>query len=106
MYKLKADAPADGVDQLSKSLFVPMMEKLLADGTLHEYEIDTQAIHTMAPGTFWIVYVTANADGLDKVNSAVRDALKTSPLGGPAMDSMVDYSAHRDELARTVATFK
>jgi hypothetical protein len=105
-YKLKADAPDDAVDQLSKNLIVPTMEKLLADGTLHEYEIDTQAVHTEAPGTFWIFYIAANTEGLDKVNAAIRESLKANPLAGPGFSSMVDFSAHRDGLARTVATYK
>jgi hypothetical protein len=105
-YKLKPDAPDEAVDTLSKNLIVPMMEKLLADGTIHEYEIDTEAIHTEAPGTFWVFYIAANAEGLDKVNAALRDALKANPLGGPAFGSMVDFTPHRDYLARTNATYK
>ena len=105
-YKLKADAPDDAVDTLSKNLFVPLFEKLLADGSIYEYDIDTQAIHTEAPGTFYIFYITPNAEGLDKVNAAIRDALKAAPLGGPAFNSMVDFAPHRDQLARTNATFK
>jgi hypothetical protein len=105
-YKLKADAPDDAVDQLSKNLIVPMMEKLLAEGTIHEYEVDTQAIHTEAPGTFYIFYIGANAEALDKVNAAIRASLKANPLGGPAFGSMVDFTPHRDELARTNATYK
>ena len=49
-YKLKADAPDDAIDVLSKNMIVPLMEKLLADGTIHEYEVDSQAIHSQAPG--------------------------------------------------------
>ncbi len=105
-YKLKADAPDDAVDMLSKNLLVPLLEKQLAAGNIHEYEIDTEAIHTDAPGTFWIFYLAANADGLDKVNAAVRDTLKANPLGGAAFNSMVDFTAHRDYLARTDATYK
>ena len=105
-YKLKADAPDDAVEMLSKNLVVPLMERMLADGTIHEYEIDTEAIHTEAPGTFWIFYITANADGLDKVNAALRETLKANPLGGPAFNSMVDFIQHRDYLARTNATYK
>jgi hypothetical protein len=105
-YKLKPDAPDDAVETLSKNLAVPLLEKLLADGTIHEYEIDTQAIHTQAPGTFLIVYIAASAEGLDKVNTALQDALKASPLNGSAFGSMTDSSAHRDELARTNATYK
>ena len=105
-YKLKPDAPNDAVETLSKNLFVPLMEKLLADGTIHEYEIDTEAIHTEAPGAFWILYIAANAEGLDKATAAVLQAQKSNPLGGPAFYSMVDFTAHRDLLLRSNATYK
>jgi hypothetical protein len=106
VYKLKADAPDDAVDQLSKNLICPIMEKLLADGTIHEYEVDTQAVHTEAPGMFFIFYIAANAEALDKVSAAIRDGVKANPLSGPAFSSMTDLSAHRDELAKTNCTYK
>ncbi len=105
-YKLKADAPESAVDMLSKSMIVPLMEKMLADGTIHEYEVDTEAIHTEAPGTFWVFYIAANAGGLDKVNAALRESLRANALGGPAFGSMVDFTPHRDYLSRTNATYK
>lgn len=105
-YKLKPDAPDDAVDTLSKNLVAPLLEKLLADGTLHEYEIDTQAVHSEAPGTFFIIYVAVNPAGLDRVNAAIQASLKAQPLDGPAFSSMVDYPAHRDELVRTDGTYK
>jgi hypothetical protein len=106
MYKLKADAPDNAIETISKNLIVPIMEKMLADGAIHEYEIDTEAVHTGAPGTFWISYIAANSEGIDKVNAAVREAQKTNPMGGTAFGSMVDYSQHRDYLVRTDATYK
>jgi hypothetical protein len=106
VYELKPTAPNDAVDTLSKNLFVPVMEKLLADGTIHEYEVDTEAIHTTDPNTFWIAYIGANAEALDRVNDAVRDAVKANPLSGPAFGSMIDFTPHRDYLARTDATYK
>jgi hypothetical protein len=105
-YKLTKDAPDDAVETLSKNLVVPLLEKLLADGTIHEYEIDTQAIHTQAPEMFLIVYIASSTEGLDKVDAAVRDTLKANPLAGPAFGSMTDSTAHRDELARTNGTYK
>lgn len=105
-YKLKADAPNDALAMLSKNLIVPLMEKMLADGTIHEYEVDTEAIHTEAPDSFWVFYIAANADGLDKVNAALRERMKSNPLGGPAFGSMTDSSAHRDYLSLTNATYK
>jgi hypothetical protein len=94
------------VETLSKNLIVPLFEKLLADGTIHEYEVDVEAVHTQSPGTFWIFYLAANAEALDKVNTALRDTLKASPLDGPAFSSMTDSEVHRDYLVRTTATYK
>jgi hypothetical protein len=105
-YKLKQEAPDDATQSLSKHMLVPLLEKLLADGTIVEYEVDTEAIHTQAPGTFWVFYMTPNAEGLDKTNAAIREALKANPLHGPAFSSMVDFSEHRDYLSRTTATYK
>lgn len=105
-YKLKPDAPDEAVAMLAKNLIVPLLEKQLADGTIYEYEIDTEAIHTEAPGGFWIFYIAANADALDKVSAAVRANLKANPLGGEAFNSVVDFSAHRDYLSMTNATYK
>jgi hypothetical protein len=105
-YKLKADAPNDAVETLSKSLFVPLMEKLLADGTILEYEIDTEAIHTQDPASFWVIFIATNADGLDKFNAALRAANKTSPLAGPVIGSMVDFIPHRDYLSSSTGTYK
>jgi hypothetical protein len=106
VYKLKADAPDDAVSLLSKNLVVPLLERLLSDGTIVEYEIDTQAVHTSTPGYFLIVYVSQSADGFDKVNAAVESAIKANPLGGDAFGSMTDFTAHRDELLRTNGTWK
>jgi hypothetical protein len=105
-YKLKPDAPPNAVEMLSRTLMVPFFEKLLADGTIHEYEIDTEAIHTEAPGAFWVFYLATNAESLDKVDAALRQTLGTNPLGVPAFLSMVDFAAHRDYLVRTDATYK
>jgi len=106
IYQLKPDAPDDAVEMLSKTLVVPLMEKLLADGTIAEYEIDTQAIHTDEPGIFAIVWIPVNNAAVDKVNAALRTAMAEQPLGGPAFLSMIDYSKHRDELWRGSGVYK
>ena len=105
-YKLKAEAPDDALEMLSKTTIVPLLEKLLADGTLVEYEIDTEAVHSEAPGKFFIFLIAANAEAIDKFRAAQQQAIKSSPLFGPAFDSMTDYTGHRDTLARTNATYK
>jgi hypothetical protein len=106
MYKLKPDVPEHAIEALSKSYLVPLLEKLLADGALVEYEIDTEAIHTEAPGTFWVDVIAPTADGLDKLNAALRDRAKANPLGGSAFESMVDLATHRDSLSSSTVTYK
>jgi hypothetical protein len=106
-YKLKPDAPRDAVDTLSRNLLVPLLEKLVADGTLLQYEIDTEAVHTHAPpGSFWILSLAANAEAIDKINAAVHDAEKSNPLGWAAFDSMVDSTQHREYMALANASYK
>ncbi|MBV8851944.1 MAG: hypothetical protein JOY91_01025 [Sinobacteraceae bacterium] len=106
VYKLKADAPNDAIEILSKSFITPMFEKLLGDGTVQAYQIAEQASHAADPGLFYVFYVTPKAEGLDKVNAALGEAIKGNALAGPAFGSMVDFSQHRDELARGDSVFK
>ena len=106
IYKLKADAPNNAVDLLSKSFIVPLLEKLLADGAIVEYEVDVESIHTESPDMFFIDVIARNADGLDKLNAALAGANNSDPLGRQAFGLMVDSSAHHDALMRTNATYK
>ncbi|HXZ33993.1 MAG TPA: hypothetical protein VEH30_17075 [Terriglobales bacterium] len=105
-FKLKADAPSDALDVLSKNLLVPLLEKMMAEGAVHEYEIDTEAYHRQPVSNFCIFEIVANAEALDKVGAAVRESFKSNPTYGPTFDSMVDWTGHRDELTRTNATYK
>lgn len=105
-YKLKPDAPNNAVETLSKSFIAPLLEKLMADGTVQAYQVAEEAIHTADPAMFFIFYITPNSQGLDKTNAALRAALGENALAGPAFASMVDASAHRDDLGRANATFK
>jgi len=105
-YRLNAGAPDDAVEVLSKNIFVPLFEKLLSDGTLIEYQVDVEAEHTEAPDTFWISVVTANAEGLDKVNASIGEIFNANPLVGPTFFADVNFAAHRDYLYRTEATYR
>jgi hypothetical protein len=106
LYQLKPDAPDDAVSTLSETVVVPILEKLLADGTILEYEVDTEAIHTDAPGMFAIVYDTPQPEGVDTARAAIRAAQKDNPLIGPSFDSFIDYTQHRDELLKGNGAYK
>ncbi len=106
MYRFKDDAPDDALDNLAQHVVVPILEKQIGDGTILEYEIDTMAIHTAAPGMFAIVYVTPTPEGIDTVQKAVIDSAKEHPLSFQAFDSYTKDSAHRDELYESEGTYK
>ncbi len=105
-YKLKESAPDNAYDSICGEVVAPLLEKMLADGTIVEYEIDTAAVHTSAPGTFMIVTVSKSPDDVDKLNAAIVAAIKASPLEGVAFSALTVAKDHRDELALGQATFK
>lgn len=106
LYKFKSTAPDDALDTLCKNLIVPIIEKALADGSIAEYEIDTEAMHSDAPGLFYISYIAAKSEGIDKVSTAIRDAVKATPLSGSSFAAMTEASEHRDFILRTNASYK
>jgi hypothetical protein len=85
-YKLKPDAPDDAMRRLS-SLLVPLFEKLLADGTIVEYEIDRESVHN-TDSRPQLVFLTPSAEYLDKLNASVDTAIDENPLIGLALASM------------------
>jgi hypothetical protein len=106
IYKLKPEAPPNAVDTLSKNFFAPLLQKMLAGGSIFEWETDTYADPKDAPGTFLIAYLSATAEGLEKAASAMRETLKSRPPKGPAFDSLVDVGASRDVVVRSYAAYK
>jgi len=106
VYNLKKDASEDALSNLSKNLVGPILDKLLADGTIVEWEVDTQAVHTGPETEFLIVYLTPTAEGLDKVQAAIREAEAANPLIGSAFDSVVDAAGHSNEVLRSNVTYK
>lgn len=105
-YELKPDASGDALETLSQNVMAPFMEKMFADGTILEYEIDVMAVHSGAPGTFWVSWVTPTPEGVDKVNGALAETLKAEPMIAPAFGSATKGSAHRDELLFSEGAYK
>jgi hypothetical protein len=106
IYKIKPDAPADAADQLSKNFFAPVLEKMLADGAIFEWETDTYADPKNSPGTFLIAYLSAKGEDLEKTNKAVQERLQSHLPKAPALDSLIDVKAIRDVVVRSYAVYK
>ena len=106
--KLKPDAPDahDAVRALS-SFYVPVFEKMLADGIIVEYEIDREMIHTTdSRAQIHFSFVMPSAEGLDKFQDALGVAIDQNSLIGPAFGSMtVNFTEHFD-FVKVNASFK
>jgi hypothetical protein len=105
IYKIRPDAPADAVDQLSKYFFGPVLEKMLVDGAIFEWETDVYDNPKNSPGTFLIAYLSEKSEDLEKTNKAVQERLKSSLPNGP-LDSLIDMKAITDVVVRSYAVYK
>jgi hypothetical protein len=107
-YKLKPDAPdADDAVRTLSSFYVPVFEKMLADGTIVEYEIDREMIHTTdSRAQLHFSFVMVSAEGLDKFNAALGAALDANSLIGPAFGSMMVNFTPQADFVQVNATYK
>jgi len=87
-------------NEVEKNTFVPVFEKLLADGVVTSYGMDTEDFHTQKIGLAVFHFTVPDADGLDKVDKALDEAFDKSPTIGPAFRSLVEREGHRDFLDR------
>jgi len=106
-YELKPGSdPNDAIQALS-TFDVPLFEKLLADGTIVEYEIDRELIRkTDSPAKFVYLVVTPSLEGLDKLTAVVRAAVSENPLLGPAFASMTVNQTPQIDILQVNATYK
>jgi hypothetical protein len=106
-YKLKPDNDANGGIPALASFWVPLFEKLLADGTIVEYEIDRDLVNsTESVGQFILVFVTPNAEGRDKYIATYNAALYKNALLAPAKASILFDETPHDEWVRVNATYE
>ncbi len=91
---------SDPDGKIMKATMIPLLEKLLADGALHGYQIDEETIHSADPGAFFIAIIANGPEGIDKFNAAIDEAEKTNPAGWAGFGSTIDFAGHRDMLAR------
>jgi DNA-binding Lrp family transcriptional regulator len=85
--------------ELNKSAFVPILEKLLAEGTITSYGELTEDYHTGKLGTVYDYITVPDAASLDKANKAFDDAF-ANPAIGDAIRALTEHDGHRDYLTR------
>ncbi len=91
---------SDPDGKIMKATMVALLEKLLADGALHGYQIDVETVHSADPGGFYVVIVANGPEGIDKFNTALDESEKNNPAGWAGFGSTIDPAGHRDTLAR------
>jgi hypothetical protein len=97
-WKYKAGA-SDPDGKIMKATAVALLEKLMADGALHGYQIDQEVIHSSDPNQFHMAIVTNGAEGLDKLSALLEETGKKDPAGMAGFGSLLDDQGHRDFLA-------
>jgi hypothetical protein len=85
---------------LYRHYIVPVYEKLLADGTIVNYQLDTEYNIENAPGRIFSVVETRDAEGQDKVRAAVAEAFAKNPIVAGALSSVAVPNSRNDLLAR------
>jgi hypothetical protein len=91
---------SDHATEITRASFVKLLDGMVADGSLHGYHIDRQAVHTRDANSFAIVLFTNGAEGLDKFGNAVDNMAKKDPAGTAGFESNIDEKGHMDELYR------
>ena len=86
--------------KILKATMVSVLDKLLADGALHAYTIDTETIHTGPLGTLFVVIVANGGEGIDKFDAAIDAAQKSNPAAWAGLITTLDEKGHFDSLSR------
>jgi hypothetical protein len=102
-WRTKADS-GDPEGKVLKATMVALLEKLMADGALHAYQVDQEVVHTTDVGTLFVAIVTNGPEGVDKFNAALEEAQKSNSAAWAGLRGTLDPAGHRDMLARVSTT--
>jgi hypothetical protein len=89
-----------GYSELTRKVFVPVLEKLLAEGAITSYGLDVEDYHQNKMELIYEYFTAPDAASLDKANKALEDAFSNNPTLGNAVRALADPQGHRDFLAR------
>jgi hypothetical protein len=87
-------------EHLVKTMFMPVLDKLLAEGTITSYGFDMEDYHSGPIGTVYEYFTVPDAASLDKANKAFDEAFANNPALGLAYRTLAKRKGHRDYLTR------
>ncbi|MBI5282824.1 MAG: hypothetical protein HY858_14160 [Candidatus Solibacter usitatus] len=85
----------------------PLYDKLVADGVIYGYSVDTEVMHSDAAAWVWILFVLPDLGAKDKMLAATRAAGQTRSAAerkamSDALDAATVPGSHRDSLSQAV----
>ena len=98
-WEIKPGAMRSYLD-LSKKVLTPVLEKLLADGTITSYGQLSEDYHTQKLGVVFEYFTVPDAASMDKAGKALEDVFANTPALGDAVRGLTEREGHRDYLTR------
>ncbi|MHB8525957.1 MAG: hypothetical protein ACYDD2_07365 [Candidatus Acidiferrales bacterium] len=89
----------DDWSQNFKTYMAPELAKMVDDGTLAAYQLDTQLVHEGDTNTLDYAFVTTQPDGIDKVQAMIRQVEGKNPAIGGSFDSWERDKGHSDSIS-------
>jgi hypothetical protein len=86
-----------------RQYIVPIYEKLLAEGAIVAYQLDGEYVMGNAPGRFFSAVLTKDAEGLDKLRTALADMYEKNPAVAEMLTSTGEPNSRRDLLAHVTS---
>ncbi len=87
-------------NNLMKTTMAPVLDKLLAEGTITSYGTDYDDYHTGPMGVIYEYYTVPDAASLDKANAAIEAVFKANPALASAYRTLFETEGHRDYMTR------
>lgn len=87
-----------------KKVYIPVLEKLMADGTVLAYGLDADILHRAGEPNMTAWYTVAGYAGLEKVDKAFEASAEKNSAVLQAMADAGDPDKHQDLLVRSVVS--
>ncbi len=94
---------ADALQGLMMKDVKPVLDSAVADGTLLMYNLDTEDVHTSAPGAYNIAMLFPDGAAMDKFFSDLAAREKANPAVTQTLASLTVGKDHRDGFDRVTA---
>ena len=93
----------DDFREIFRHYLAPVYEKLVSEGAIVAYQLDTEYNIENAPGRVFVVVTTRDGDAMDKVRMAVGELFEKNPALNGLLASATVPNSRNDLLARITA---